>query len=84
MPSACHVQAVAGHGNVLQPSASTARTVLAIIGNRSKLEVSGAFVPNVWMRDKVAYGKGVVVVHHHVLMRKPTKAAMSSNGQSTA
>lgn len=83
MPSACRelVEAAPEKGQLA--CASTALTVLAITGNRFKLGASAAFVQNVKMRAKAAYAKGAAVAHHRVLMRKHTKAEMSSNAPST-
>lgn len=81
-PSVCHVPTAVGHGNAPRPFASTALTVLAIIGNRFKLEASVAFAPSVWMHDKTAYGKDAEAAHHLASMRKLIKAEMSSNAPS--
>ena len=82
MPSACHVPAAVGRANGPRPFASTALTVLAIIGNRFKPEASVAFAPSVWMRNKTAYEKDAEAAHHLASMRKLTKAETSSNAPS--
>ena len=83
-PFACLEPAVADRENDHPAFGSTALMVLATIGNRFKLEASGAFAPSVRMRNKTAYGKDAEAAPHHVSTRKPTKAEMSSNAQSTA